>query len=140
MTTVLETVRCQRCQKELESEKAASVVSKNGTMRFCDNCFRAVFKYDKNLKTVQMIWEENQKVTPFVIRSTNWHGSSYMVVKEVKSSSEPKGRDKIVFVGDMFLRGQLKEQNKAVGKANHFIWFSWSEELAKKHLESIPTA
>lgn len=101
-------------------------------MYFCDNCFRAIFKYDESLKTVQMIWEEKGKKTPFTVRSTNWHKSSYMVVKSAESNA---GSKKSSFVGDMYLRGVLKEQDKSVGKANHFIWISWSEDLAKKYQE-----
>jgi hypothetical protein len=129
-------VRCQRCAGDMAKEKAAVVTFKKKTLYFCDNCFKSVFKYDENLRTVAQIWEENQRIVPFIIRSSNWHRSSYMKVKDVKNPEVTKGKLKLTFVGDMYLRGDLKEQDRNVGKANHFIWFSWSEELASKYKEA----
>jgi hypothetical protein len=129
-------VKCQRCAGDMSREKAASVSFKKKTLYFCDNCFKSVFKYDENLRTVSQIWEENGRTVPFIIRSNNWHRSSYMKVKDVKNSDPTaKGKPKLTFVGDMYLRGDLKEQDRNVGKANHFLWFSWSEELAAKYKE-----
>lgn len=125
--------KCQRCQRAVEKDKTPTVSTKSKTMYFCDNCFRAVFKYDETLKTVQMLWEEAGRKTPFTIRSNNWHKSSFMIVKERQISQSSNG--KTVFIGDMYLRGVLKEQNKPVGKANHFLWVGWSEELARQHQE-----
>jgi hypothetical protein len=48
------------------------------------------------------------------------------------------GKRKQVFMGDMYLRGVLKEQNRPLGKANFFNWVSWSEELAQKYKEEAP--
>ena len=108
-------------------------------MYFCDGCFKSVFKYDENMKTVNQIWEENSREFPFVIRSSNWHRSSYMKVKEARTLDMGNGgKAKSVFVGDMYLRGVLKEQDRNVGKANQFIWFKWSEELAEKYKEPLP--
>ncbi|MGI0091776.1 MAG: hypothetical protein ACREBS_08705, partial [Nitrososphaerales archaeon] len=132
-------VACQRCGSELAKEKASTVSSRKKTLYFCDNCFKAVFKYDENMKTINQIWEENGRKTPFIVRSNNWHKSSYMKIKEFKSLDPGGGKKrKNSFVGDMYLRGTLKEQDRPVGKANHFIWFSWSEELAQKYKEEIP--
>ncbi|MDA4112190.1 MAG: hypothetical protein OK439_06590 [Thaumarchaeota archaeon] len=127
--------KCQRCAGEISREKAAVISFKKKTMYFCDNCFKSVFKYDENLRTVNQIWEENGRNVPFIIRSSNWHRSSYMKVKEVKSANSSKGKPKLTFVGDMYLRGDLKEQDRNIGKSNHFIWFCWSEEIAQKYKE-----
>jgi hypothetical protein len=128
--------KCQRCGMELGREKGATISFKKETLFFCDNCFKSVFKYDENMKTVNQLWEENGKLLPFIIRSSNWHRSSYMKVKEVKNSEE--GKQKSIFFGDMYLRGVLKEQDRKVGKANHYIWYKWSEELAQKYKEERP--
>ena len=128
-------VQCQRCGEDIEKEKSPTISFKERTMYFCENCFKSVFKYDENLKTVPMIWEENGRKTPFTIRSSNWHRSSYMVIKEVRDSLSSGGKPKTVFLGDMYLRGNLKEQSRPIGKANYFLWFSWSEELAAKYKE-----
>ena len=105
-------------------------------MHFCDNCFHAVFKYDESLKTIPMIYDQGGRRVPFVVRSTNWHKSSYLVVKEVKAA-DGSGNKKQIFIGDMYLRGVLKEQNRPLGKANFFNWVSWSEELAQKYKEPV---
>jgi hypothetical protein len=128
-------VRCQRCGDEVSREKAASISFRRKTTYFCDGCFKSVFKFDENLRTVTQIWEEKGKAVPFIVRSNNWHKSSYMKIKDVKNSVASAGKSKFVFVGDMYLRGELKEQDRNVGKANHFIWFPWSEELALKYKE-----
>ncbi|MDG6994942.1 MAG: hypothetical protein JRN52_03380 [Nitrososphaerota archaeon] len=127
-------VNCQRCHREVDKSKTPTIITKSKTMYFCENCFHAVFKFDENLRTIKMIWEEQGMKTPFTVRSTNWHKSSYMVVKSTDNSSDLK---KSTFIGDMYLRGVLKEQDKPVGKANHFIWVSWSEDLAKKFQEPV---
>ena len=131
-----DTVRCQRCGDDISKEKAASISFRKKTTFFCDGCFKSVFKFDENMKTVQKIWEEKGRAVPFIVRSNNWHKSSYMKIKDVRNSEVPAGKSsKLVFVGDMYLRGELKEQDRNVGKANHFIWFPWSEELALKYRE-----
>ncbi|HZW56792.1 MAG TPA: hypothetical protein VFF30_10935 [Nitrososphaerales archaeon] len=125
----------------MSREKASIVTTRKRTMYFCENCFRAVFKYDESLKTLPMIYEEGGRKTPFVVRSTNWHRSSYMVVKEVTETAAGSNKGgKQVFIGDMYLRGVLKEQNRPLGKANFFNWVSWSEELAQKYKEDVPSA
>ena len=126
--------KCQRCHREVDRGKTPTIITRSKTMYFCDNCFHAVFKYDESLKTIRMIWEEQGRKTPFTVRSTNWHKSSYMVVKSAENHNDTKS----TFIGDMYLRGVLKEQDKPVGKSNHFIWVSWSEDLARKYQE--PTA
>jgi len=127
--------KCQRCQKEVEKEKTPFVSTRKKTMYFCDNCFKAVFKYDESLRTLPMIFQENGGKVPFVVRSTNWHRSSYMIVRDVKEQDSKGGKKKQIFLGDMYLRGVLKEQNRPLGKANFFNWVSWSEELAQKYKE-----
>jgi len=127
--------KCQRCQKEVEKEKTPFVSTRKKTMYFCDNCFKAVFKYDESLRTLSMIFQENGGKVPFVVRSTNWHRSSYMIVRDVKEQDSKGVKKKQVFLGDMYLRGVLKEQNRPLGKANFFNWVSWSEELAQKYKE-----
>ncbi len=135
------TIRCQRCGDVVSREKAASISYKKKTTYFCDGCFKSVFKYDENMKTVSQIWMEKGKAVPFIVRSNNWHRSSYMKIKDVKNSEKaPGGKSKLIFIGDMYLRGELKEQDRNVGKANHFIWFPWSEELALKYKEPVPSA
>jgi len=128
-------VRCQRCAGEVSKDKAATISFKKKTTYFCDGCFKSVFKFDENLRTVLQIWEGNGKAVPFIVRSNNWHKSSFMKIKDVRNSEAPRGKSKFIFVGDMYLRGELKEQDRNVGKANHFIWFPWSEELALKYKE-----
>lgn len=128
-------VKCQRCGAELSREKASVVSSKKRTMHFCDNCFKSVFKYDENMKTINMIWEENGKKFPMIVRSNNWHRSSYMKIKDYRTVELPSGKKKQAFIGDMYLRGDLKEQDRPVGKSNQFLWFAWSEELAQKYKE-----
>ena len=136
-----DTTKCQRCGKEVGKEKAATITFRNRTQTFCENCFKSVFKYDESLRTVFQIYEQLGRKTPFVIRSNNWHRSSYMVVKSVKSDTPKKdGNPKTVFVGDFYLRGALKEQEHAVGKANHFLWTPWSAEEAAKYKEEEPAA
>ncbi|MHB8568432.1 MAG: hypothetical protein ACYC7D_10465 [Nitrososphaerales archaeon] len=130
-------VNCQRCEQDIEKGKTPTVSLKEKTMYFCDNCFKSVFKYDESLKTVPMIWQENGMKTPFIIRSSNWHRSSYMVIKEVNTTEGSEGKQKTVFVGDMYLRGNLKEQGRPIGKANYFLWTPWSAELAEKYREEI---
>jgi len=133
--------KCQRCQREVEKEKTAFVSTRKKTMYFCDNCFKAVFKYDETLRTLPMIFQESGGKVPFVVRSNNWHRSTYMIVREVKVEDAKKGgKKKQVFMGDMYLRGVLKEQNRPLGKANFFNWVSWSEELAQKYKEETPPA
>lgn len=127
--------KCERCTQEVEKGKTPTVSTKDRTMYFCENCFKSVFKFDPNLKTVQMLWEENARKTPFTIRSSNWHRSSYMIINEVKTTESPNGKQKTVFVGDMYLRGNLKEQSRPIGKANFFLWTKWSAELAAKYKE-----
>ena len=85
-------VKCQRCAGDMSKEKAAMVSFKKKTLYFCDNCFKSVFKYDENLRTVSQIWEENGRTVPFIIRSSNWHRSSYMKVKDVKSADRVEGK------------------------------------------------
>jgi len=138
--TVSETIRCQRCGDEVSREKAASISYKRKSTYFCDGCFKSVFKYDENLRTVTQIWEGNGKSVPFIVRSNNWHKSSYMKIKDVKNTEAHNGKSKLIFIGDMYLRGELKEQDRNVGKANHFIWFPWSEEIAQKYKEPAPSA
>jgi len=134
-------VRCQRCEDTLSREKAASITFKKETTFFCDGCFKSVYKFDKNMKTILQIWEQNGRAVPFIVRSNNWHKSSYMKIKEVKNSEAQGGKStKLIFIGDMYLRGELKEQDRNVGKANHFLWFPWSEELALKYKEPAQTA
>jgi len=132
--------KCQRCERNVEKEKTPFVSTRKKTMYFCDNCFKAVFKYDETLKTLPMIFRETGGRVPFVVRSTNWHRSSYMIVKEVREEEIRDGKSKQVFVGDMYLRGILKEQNRPLGKANFFNWVSWSEELAQKYKEAPGTS
>jgi hypothetical protein len=133
-------VKCQRCGDEIAQEKAASITFRKKTMFFCDGCFKSVFKYDENLRTVPQIWEAKGKAVPFIVRSNNWHKSSFMKIKDVKNSTASGGKPKLVFIGDMYLRGELKEQDRNVGKANHFIWFPWSEELASQFKEPAAVA
>lgn len=128
-------IKCQRCGAELSREKASVVTSKKKTLYFCDNCFKSVFKYDENMKTINMLWEENGKKFPMIVRSNNWHRSSYMKIKDYRTVDSPSGKKKQTFIGDMYLRGELKEQERSVGKSNHFLWFAWSEELAQKYKE-----
>jgi hypothetical protein len=145
-----EVVKCQRCGHEVDRERTPSVSTRRKTMYFCDNCFKAVFKYDETLRTIPMLWEENGRKLPFVVRSTNWHKSSFMLVKEVREeeAAARAGKEmkkmmmmkkKQVFIGDMYLRGVLKEQNRPLGKATFFNWVSWSEELASKYKEEPPS-
>jgi hypothetical protein len=70
-----------------------------------------------------------------IVRSNNWHRSSYMKIKDYRTVDSPSGKKKQTFIGDMYLRGELKEQERSVGKSNHFLWFAWSEELAQKYKE-----
>jgi len=139
-TVSSEATKCQRCGSEISKEKAASIYFKKKTTYFCDGCFKSVFKYDENLRTVSQIWEERGRAVPFIVRSSNWHKSSYMKIKDVRNSEASGGKTKLIFVGDMYLRGDLKEQDRNVGKANHFIWFPWSEELAQKYKEPAQVA
>lgn len=129
-------VKCRRCGKEFPKDKAAKVSFKGRDIAFCENCFKSVFKYDESLRTVTQIYDQNGHRTPFTIRSNNWHRSSFMIVNEVKSVPGKTGGSKVVFVGDFFLRGVMKEQGHAVGKANHFIWTPWSAEEAAKYKEN----
>lgn len=134
-------VRCRRCGGEVSTEKAAAISFKKKTSYFCDGCFKSVFKFDENLRTVTQIWEQQGRAVPFIVRSNNWHKSSYMKIKDVRNTvANGAGKSKPVFIGDMYLRGELKEQDRNVGKANHFIWFPWSEELALKYKEPAPSA
>ena len=128
-------VRCQRCGQGIAREKASVVTSKKKTLHFCDNCFKSVFKFDENMKTVNKIWEENGKRFPLIVRSNNWHRSSYMKIKDYRNVDSQSGKKKQAFIGDMYLRGELKEQDRPVGKSNQFLWFAWSEELAQKYKE-----
>lgn len=128
--------KCQRCGAEVSREKSPFVSYKKRITYFCDNCFKSVFKFDENMKTINQLWEENSRNFPFVVRSNNWHRSSYMVIKELKNEEATTGKKKAAYIGDMYLRGNLKEQDRPVGKANHFIWFKWSEELAQKYREA----
>ena len=127
--------KCQRCGSEISKDKAPYVSYKKKLTYFCDNCLKSVFKFDENMKTIDKLWEDNGKKFPMVVRSNNWHRSSYMVIKGVRNLESPSGKKKTAYFGDMYLRGALKEQDRPVGKANHFIWFSWSEELAQKYKE-----
>lgn len=127
--------KCQRCGSEVMKEKCPFVSHKKRITYFCDNCFKAVFKFDENMKTINQLWEENGRRFPLVVRSNNWHRSSYMVIKDFKNQESESGKRKTAYIGDMYLRGTLKEQDRPVGKANHFIWFRWSEELAQKYRE-----
>lgn len=129
--------KCQRCEKEVSTNKCPTVSFKGKTMYFCENCFKSVFKYDESLHTVPQIYEENSRQVPFTIRSSNWHRSSFMVVNEAKREEGKNGSSKVVFVGDFYLRGVLKEQGHVVGKSTHFIWTKWSAELAEKYKEPL---
>ena len=129
--------KCLRCGTNVAREKGATIALRKKTMFFCDTCFKSVFKYDENMRTVSQIWEQNGRKVPFVVRSSQWHRSSYMKVKDVKDAESGNGKTKkITFVGDMYLRGELKEQDRNIGKSNHYIWYSWSEELAQKYKEA----
>jgi hypothetical protein len=130
-------VSCRRCGDNIERAKSGNISYRGESMIFCDRCFKSVFKYDPSMRTVDQIWNDNGRKTPFVVRSSNWHRSSYMLVKEAKSTEGSKGKTKTVYVGDFYLRGELKEQNHVVGKANHFIWTPWSTELAEKYKEPV---
>jgi hypothetical protein len=134
----LATVKCKRCEKEISKDKVAKVSFKNRETIFCENCFKAVFKYDESLRTVAQIYEQKDRRTPFTIRSNNWHRSSFMIVNEVKSAPSKGGGSKTVYVGDFYLRGVKKEEGHTVGKANHFIWTPWSAEEAAKYKENTP--
>ncbi|GEM_PF-4146470 len=127
--------KCQRCEQDVEKDKTPTIILKDRSMFFCENCFKSVFKFDPALKTVPMIWQENSMKTPFTVRSSNWHKSSYMVIREVKTTDGNGGKKKTVFIGDMYLRGNLKEQSRAVGKANYFLWTPWSAQEAEKYKE-----
>ena len=94
--------KCQRCKREVDKEKTPFVSTRKKTMYFCDNCFKAVFKYDETLKTLPMIFQETGGKVPFVVRSTNWHRSSYMIVREVREEEARGGKRKQVFMGDMY--------------------------------------
>lgn len=133
-------VRCQRCGSDVSREKAATISFKKKITFFCDGCFKSVFKFDENLRSVMQIWEGNGRSVPFIVRSNNWHKSSFMKIKDVRNSESHGGKSKVIFVGDMYLRGELREQDRNVGKASHFIWFPWSEELAEKYKEPAPSA
>lgn len=129
---------CQRCGEQVQREKLGTISFKGSNYQFCERCFKSVFKYDPSMKTVEQIWRDNGKSVPFVVRSNNWHRSSYMLIREAKvANAQKNGKPKVVYVGDFFLRGDLKEQNHVVGKANHFIWFPWSSELAQKFKEPV---
>lgn len=132
------TVKCQRCKRELSREKSANISFRGRSLIFCENCFKSVFKYDESLRTVFQIYEQIGRKTPFTIRSNNWHRSSFMIVNKVDSSPSKNGGAKTVFIGDFYLRGVLKEQGHAVGKANHFLWTPWSAEEASKYKEETP--
>jgi hypothetical protein len=131
-------VKCQRCERELSKDKSAIVSFRGRSMTFCENCFKSVFKYDESLRTVTQIYEQIGRKTPFTIRSNNWHHSSFMIVNKVESSPGKNGSAKTTFIGDFYLRGVLKEQGHAVGKANHFLWTPWSAEEASKYKEEAP--
>jgi len=131
-------LKCQRCDKEVTKEKTARIVFKDRGYTFCENCFKAVFKYNESLRTVMQIYDQVGRKTPFTIRSDNWHHSSFMVVNEVKPVAGKNGAEKLTFIGDFYLRGVLKEQGHAVGKANHFLWTPWSAEEAAKYKEETP--
>ena len=45
-----------------------------------------------------------------------------MIIREVREEEARGGKRKQVFMGDMYLRGVLKEQNRPLGKANFFNW------------------
>jgi hypothetical protein len=135
MSQQIYAVKCERCKEDISKEKASSVTSKKNTLYFCDNCFKSVFKFDASMKTINMIWEENGKRFPMIVRSNNWHKSSYMKIKDYRNVDSPTGKKKQAFIGDMYLRGELKEQDRPVGKSNQFLWFAWSEELAHKYKE-----
>lgn len=127
-------VKCERCAGDVDIEKTPSVSYSGKKLYFCDKCFRAVFKFDKKLKPVGKIWEEGGRKMPFVVRKGSWHGSTYTVVKKMKESGEGEKR-KTLFLGDLYLRGVLEKQDQPVGRADAFIWVSWSEALAKEHKE-----
>jgi hypothetical protein len=103
-------------------------------LTFCDTCFNGVFKYDKNVKTLVRIWEENSKKFPFTARKKSWHPSTYMVVKSIEQPPQESGgkKPRIKFVADLYLHGELKDTNKAIGNANSFMWLAWSEQEAKE--------
>src|SRR5487761_369686 len=127
-------VKCERCAGDVDIEKTPSVSYSGKKLSFCDKCFRAVFKFDKKRKPVGKIWEEGGRKMPFVVRKGSWHGSTYTVVKKMKESGEGEKR-KTLFLGDLYLRGVLEKQDQPVGRADAFIWVSWSEALAKEHKE-----
>jgi hypothetical protein len=133
-----ETLMCQRCKKSIAKDKAAVITYRNRSQNFCDNCFKSVFKYDESLRTVFQLFELAGRKTPFVIRSNNWHRSSYMIVKNAQPDSGKNGNVKLTFIGDFYLRGTLKEQEHKVGKANHFLWKAWSPEEAAKYKDDNP--
>src|SRR5579862_1797803 len=97
-TVSTQSIRCQRCGGEISREKAASVSFKKKTTYFCDGCFKSVFKYDENLRTVSQIWEEKGRTLPFIVRSNNWHKSSYMKIKDIRNSEASGGKPKLIFV------------------------------------------
>ncbi len=135
-----DTASCQRCGEQVQKGKLGTISFKDTNYHFCERCFKAVFKYDPSMKTVDQIWNDNGKTVPFAVRSSNWHKSTYMLIREAKASTANKNgsKPKTVYIGDFFLRGDLKEQNHVVGKANHFIWTPWSAELAEKYKEPVP--
>ncbi len=129
-------VECARCGKKIEKEKSNSVSASRGrgTLAFCDSCFPSVFKYDKNVKTLVKIWEENSREFPFTARKKSWHPSTYMVVKSIAPGENSGGKKaKTKFVADLYLHGELKDSDKAVGNANSFLWLAWSEKEAKEN-------
>jgi hypothetical protein len=136
------TASCQRCGDEIQKGKVGTISYRDNTFHFCERCFKAVFKYDPSMRTVDQIYRDNGKTLPFIVRSSNWHKSTYMQITDAKVATAQKSgaKQKVVYVGDFYLRGELKEQNHVVGKANHFIWTPWSAELAQKYKEPVPEA
>lgn len=128
-------MRCERCGKEVEIEKTPFVSFSGKKLHFCDKCFKGVFKFDKKLKPIAKIWEEGGKRFPFVVRKGSWHGSTYTEVKHLKEVGEGE-KKKLTFLGDLYLRGNLEKQDQPVGRADAFIWVSWSKELADQHKET----
>ena len=76
-------------------------------------------------KNVFELWSGNGRVCPFKVQRWSWHPTTYFIVSRVEIKEEyykKTGKLYGTAWGDMYLRGQLREQNIGLNCAGNYQW------------------
>jgi hypothetical protein len=76
-------------------------------------------------KNVFQLWEANGKKLPIKVRRWSWHPTTYFLVVSVKIKQdyyEKTGKFYGEASGNMFLRGNLTEEDSKLDNAGSYQW------------------